>query len=192
MRKSQKGFTLVEVIVSIAVFLLVLSGVFMLFQQAKKDEIEMEQKTETFQNARMALDLLVREIRMAGYKSEGSVIFFKATDKKIGFSADIDTQHDGAENVLYYVDNTPDAETPNPNDYILKKRIEYTDGSSAPKVDVVAYGMKLNGLQLKYYDFHGDEIVPVSGSLTKEQLALIHSVSIKINTTSYNNVYLVW
>ena len=183
-----KGFTLVEVIVSLTVFLLVISGVFLLFQQAKKDELQMEQKTEALQNARMALDMLVRELRMAGYNYEEGDPFWKGTKHKIGFTSDIDSNHDGAEDVYYYVDkNLPDEETMNPDDYILRKRIEYRDGTT-PSLETVAYGFELDGLDFKYYNADANEIISHTDSLSLEQLKQVQSVEVVINTVSSKKV----
>lgn len=65
--KKDKGFTLVEMMIAIAVGMLVLSAVYTVFNLQNKLLGDQEQIAELHQNARIAMDMMVREISMAGY-----------------------------------------------------------------------------------------------------------------------------
>ncbi len=65
--KVSKGFTLVEILIAMAVGLVVLGALYGVFTMQNKTLSNQEQIVELQQNARAAMDLLTREISMAGY-----------------------------------------------------------------------------------------------------------------------------
>ncbi len=68
--RHQAGFTLVEVLISLSIFLLVLLGIYELFDWNRATYVSSQRKVDVQQNARVALDEIVRQIRMAGYFPE--------------------------------------------------------------------------------------------------------------------------
>src|ERR671925_2289505 len=62
-----KGFTLVEVLVSMAIGMVVIAAVTNTFIMQSKFYNAQEQVNEMQQNARAAIDTMSREIKMAGY-----------------------------------------------------------------------------------------------------------------------------
>ncbi|MEE9194165.1 MAG: prepilin-type N-terminal cleavage/methylation domain-containing protein [Thermodesulfobacteriota bacterium] len=69
---KQHGFTLIEMMIAMAITLLVLSGVYEVFTSQQKAYNIQDQVAEMQQNARVAMDMMTREIRMAGYIHESS------------------------------------------------------------------------------------------------------------------------
>ena len=67
METNDRGFTLVELMIAMAVGLIVLGAVYALFTVQSKHLATQEQLAELHQNARAAMDIMVREISMAGY-----------------------------------------------------------------------------------------------------------------------------
>jgi len=61
------GFTLVELLVALAMSALVMAAIFRLSMDQQKVHTAQDQVAELQQNIRAALDLLVKDIRMAGY-----------------------------------------------------------------------------------------------------------------------------
>ena len=61
------GFTLVELLVVIAVFSIVMTGIYSIFVRSNRAYLSQEQLVAAQQEARSALDILGREIRMAGF-----------------------------------------------------------------------------------------------------------------------------
>ena len=62
-----RGFTLVELIVVIGIFSIVMAGIYSVFVRSNRAYISQEQVVAAQQEARSALDILGREIRMAGF-----------------------------------------------------------------------------------------------------------------------------
>ena len=64
---NSQGFTLVELLVVIAIFSIVMTGIYSIFVRSSRVYISQEQVVAAQQEARSALDILGREIRMAGF-----------------------------------------------------------------------------------------------------------------------------
>jgi prepilin-type N-terminal cleavage/methylation domain-containing protein len=63
---NQRGFTLAELLVAVSVLGLVMAGVFVLQREGQEAYLLGSSRVETQQNARVALDLMTRELRSAG------------------------------------------------------------------------------------------------------------------------------
>jgi type IV pilus assembly protein PilW len=65
--KGQKGFTLAEMMVAVAISGIVLGGVYTAFVAQRQGYDAQEQVTDVQQNMRAAMYMMTREIRLAGY-----------------------------------------------------------------------------------------------------------------------------
>jgi prepilin-type N-terminal cleavage/methylation domain-containing protein len=65
--KREKGFTLVELLVAMAISGIVIAAVYTAFITQQKSYTIQDQVAEIQQNARVGLDMIAREVRMAGY-----------------------------------------------------------------------------------------------------------------------------
>jgi type IV pilus assembly protein PilW len=70
-RKKTSGFTLTELMVAMAISMAVLAALTTTFMTQAKIYNAQEQINEMEQNARGALDVITRELKMAGYKPNG-------------------------------------------------------------------------------------------------------------------------
>lgn len=78
------GFTLVELMIAMALGLIVLGAMYGVFNIQNKHFSNQEQIVEMQQNAGMAIDIISREIRMAGYnpqRTTGSFTFLLAASE---------------------------------------------------------------------------------------------------------------
>lgn len=66
-RKRTQGFTIVEALLSVAMGAVVLVGAFMVYDASQSTARKDERVSDLQQNARSALDMLVSQIRLAGY-----------------------------------------------------------------------------------------------------------------------------
>jgi type II secretion system protein J len=60
------GFTLIELLIAMSVFLLILLGIYQMFDTNRATYVSGTRKVDVQQNARVALDSMTRELRMAG------------------------------------------------------------------------------------------------------------------------------
>jgi prepilin-type N-terminal cleavage/methylation domain-containing protein len=68
--RRHDGFTLVETLIAMTMFLLVLMAIFQLFDPSQATYLASTRKMDAQQNARVAMDTLIRQIRMTGYFPE--------------------------------------------------------------------------------------------------------------------------
>ncbi len=89
----QRGLTLVELMVALAIGLIVIGAVYRTFTTQQRSYSIQDQVAEAQQNARVGMNILMRDLRMAGYgKPEGDVIINGAT-----YSHNIDVERDPEE-----------------------------------------------------------------------------------------------
>lgn len=65
--RKQEGYTLVEVVVSIAVGLVIIAAIYAAVNMAQRSSVNVERKTAAHQDARASLEVMELEIQMASY-----------------------------------------------------------------------------------------------------------------------------
>jgi len=68
-----RGFSVLEVLVATALFAVVMGGVYSLYIAMQGTFTRGEMKSDLYQNARVGLDRMVQELRMAGYDPENAL-----------------------------------------------------------------------------------------------------------------------
>jgi len=71
--RGGRGFTLVETLIAAALFSVVITGVYVLYTTMQSTLSRGELKSGLQQNARVGLDRMIQEIRMAGYDPSGAI-----------------------------------------------------------------------------------------------------------------------
>ncbi|EKD35207.1 MAG: hypothetical protein ACD_75C02002G0002 [uncultured bacterium] len=185
MNTNDSGFTLVELLIVMVVGLIVLGAVYALFTLQNKHLANQEQLAELHQNARASMDMMVREISMAGYNQTTAPVTIalvprctnalvaastlcvgitNAADATISFTADLNGNGD----------TTAGSSNPNENivyDVYSSSGIQALGRTSnGTKQPVVEYVESLNFI---YYDG--------SGNITAD-LANIRRVKVTIRT----------
>jgi type IV pilus assembly protein PilW len=89
-KSDPKGFTLVEVLIAIAITGVVLGAIYSVFASANQTYFTQDSVADTQQRARIGLDMMVRDIRMAGLDPMLTYTagIEAATATKIRFTAD--------------------------------------------------------------------------------------------------------
>ncbi len=107
--RNQKGFTLLEMLVSTAVFTIILFAVYTMLTGNQATYARGENRVEIQQNARVAMRRMIREIRMVGYDPSSAIpaqasqtAVQIANANTITFIADLDGDNDA--------DNIPDTD----------------------------------------------------------------------------------
>ena len=70
-KEKDSGFTLIELLIAMAIGLIVITSLSTAFISQRKIYAAQEQYSEMIQNARAAMDMISREVRMAGFAPTG-------------------------------------------------------------------------------------------------------------------------
>ena len=76
---NSKGITIIELLVALVIFGLVVGGIYRLFIAQTKAYTVQDQVVEIQQSVRSAMEILLRDLRMAGYDDESSPIVINTT-----------------------------------------------------------------------------------------------------------------
>lgn len=88
-----KGFTLIEILITLVITSIVMASIFSVFNTQSKSFNSQQQVTEMQQNARAALDMMTREIRMAKYSSSEGITFANSTSIRFVYRIDSVAYH---------------------------------------------------------------------------------------------------
>jgi prepilin-type N-terminal cleavage/methylation domain-containing protein len=146
---DSKGFTLVEILIALALMSIITTAIYQLYISQYKTWISQDLVTEMQQNARFSIDLMTREMQLAGYDiPSGETAIKEATDTKFTFwSRDLSIS--GAANVQrrkvsFYQDGAN-----------LKMDV-VTEAGGADTGNVVAENVE--SLDFDYYDDQNNQI----------------------------------
>ncbi|MFV9690401.1 MAG: PilW family protein [Desulfobacteria bacterium] len=89
-----RGFTLIELLISMALSGIVMSAIYTLFISQNRSYSIQEQVSEMQQNARVAMDRIVRDVRMAGYGVVNSEAFLIGSVDSVYDEDDFQTNND--------------------------------------------------------------------------------------------------
>lgn len=95
-KKSQKGFTLLEMIVAITIFLIVTGAVYGLLQIGRIDRNRSSRRSDMLKNARTAIHLIGRDVLNAGmsFHQRGAIVPDNFLSTRLGVPLDADTKRD--------------------------------------------------------------------------------------------------
>lgn len=187
MNRKNIGVTLIELLIAMSVGMVVLSAVYATFTLQNKLLANQADMAEIYQNARIALDMMAREISMAGYNQTSTSCTSPraAVRRCMGLTTATNTPctgitNAGANAVSFAADLNANCDTTaggsNPNENItydlyssggVQALGRTSNGSRQPVVDVV------DSLSFVYYDS--------SGAVTAN-VANIHKIKIRITT----------
>lgn len=158
LRSGEEGFTLVELLVSILVSMIVLAAISATFVLQNKSYARQEQVVDVQENARAALQLMTKELLMAGYDPTGKAgAGIEAADANtVRFTMDLDENEDvtgSSEDITYALDTT---------DNQVTRQV----GSGTPQ----PIGESIQALSFKYFDSDDNELtgVPLNSSDREE------------------------
>lgn len=67
MVKDDQGFTLIEVVIALALSMVTVGAIYTIYVNQLKSQVVREDKLDMQQHARAAMDLIVQDLKMAGY-----------------------------------------------------------------------------------------------------------------------------
>lgn len=95
-KKSQLGFSLLELIVSITIFIIITGAIYGLLQVGRIDRNRASRRSDMLKNARTAIHLIGRDVLNAGmgYHRRGAVVPDNFISTRLGTPADADNERD--------------------------------------------------------------------------------------------------
>ncbi len=100
-----KGFTLIETMIAIAIFVLGVGAVFMVAMNLYTTHTYIFQQSMAIGEARRGIEVMIKEIREAKNGQDGSYVIQAANDYEFVFYSDVDTDED-IEKVRYFIEGT--------------------------------------------------------------------------------------
>ncbi|MBW2034775.1 MAG: prepilin-type N-terminal cleavage/methylation domain-containing protein [Deltaproteobacteria bacterium] len=155
MQDNRNGFTLIELMIAMAISLIVMAGIYSAYQSQQKSHDIQIQVAAMQQNLRAAMFYMEREIRMAGCDPKGNAApaaaIITAQPGTIEFRSDIRGDADGSE---------PDGDTKDDNEYIEYRiyggdKLGRDDKNDAIPIQAIA--LNIDVLDFFYLDRNGNE-----------------------------------
>jgi len=141
---NERGFTIIELVVGLAISLILLGVAVKIFLVQQRSYNVQEQLSEMQQNIRSAMDIIVRETKMAGYNPTGAGFNGITYDTfQLQILADLTgdgNTDDPNENIIYKYYPSPDFQI---------KRKESTGGGFQPLAE------NITAFDFDYYDASG-------------------------------------
>ncbi len=156
---GRRGFTLVEVMVTLALLAVAFGVIYQLFLRTQKSFYSERSLLEAQSNARLGLEAVAADIRHASYgkdATQASVTFAGADS--IAFTADVYDSISGAETITLFLGADLDSGTVNPTDRLLRK-VVYDSSGTVVMEGPISYGIAEDGLAFRYYDRDGDTLL---------------------------------
>lgn len=166
----ETGFTIIELLIAMAITSVVSTAIYTAFQSQQQSYITQDNVVEMQQNLRAAMNIMVREIRMAGYDPtwEANADIVIAGPNSIHFTKDISEDgdtNDANENITFGFSNLNDSNTDGIADNGAALLGRDTGGGFHPMADNIhaiafayAFDSDENG-NLDTYDVAGNEQV---------------------------------
>ncbi len=140
---------MLEVLVSSALFSFVMAGIYLLYTTMQTTLDRGQVRADLQQNARVGLDRLVQDLRMAGYSTGSATALRAAAAGCLSFVT-------GVTQITYDTADDPN-DTAVPPRKVLRRR----EGGGSPQPQAQAVG----ALTFTYYDVNGQTLIPASTGL---------------------------
>jgi prepilin-type N-terminal cleavage/methylation domain-containing protein len=173
----ERGFSLLEVLISSAVMTLVMFAVYSTFASSAGTYAKGDMKADIHQNTRAAMELMVREVRLAGYFPENFTFIMpigpgtgcagppfvgisNAAATTITICSDIDGDNSSEMVVYTWFGDTDGDNIVDPGENEIRRQV--TDDTGLQPQEVIAFNISV--FQLSYLDPTNTLINPVPGA----------------------------
>jgi Tfp pilus assembly protein PilW len=151
--RNSDGFTLIEALIGVVIFSFIMIATYSIFNTSKDIQTAAMDLSDAQQNARIGLDTIERDVRLAGFGIEPTVQtpILVASEYRITFVRDDNGNGavDLGETVTYFLDPQTStftvSVTPNPKDMVIRRTVSDAYNPTAAPIsgygDVVASGI---------------------------------------------------
>jgi type IV pilus assembly protein PilW len=193
---SQKGFSLIELLVAMAIASVLMAGIFTFYHHQLKTHVTQQEMVDMQQDARAAMYMMTREIRMAGYdpQNKGEASIQTANVAEIEFESDIDGTADGDNSKRFYYALSYDDDRDGLSDGLADGTPCYLErgGWNTPLApvpeDFNPVALNIDALNFVYLDSAGNTLNDDGNGNVTANLAAIRSVQITLVARSGDKV----
>ena len=153
-----KGFTLVEVLVAISIFIIAISSIYGIFTSISSTKDKLDQNSETYHQARVVLDRIGREIHgiyvhkiddanilKGGFNEQGQVFFELST------TATVSLNIDGIRFVSVRYDSVADQESEDGSYVIMRTEKPLLGSMSLQDFPAMRMATGIKNLRIRYF-----------------------------------------
>lgn len=188
--RGERGFTLIEILISLAIMSIVTIAVYQLYISQYKTWISQDLVTEMQQNGRVAIDTMSRDLILSGYGMSPAIegVVEVANNDKLAILYK-DPNKTASEEPFRRVIYWRDSATNTLNRYELGKNAQADLGILSWTVGGTALAENVTELNFTYFKEDGSSFTPVAATLN--QIYRI-KVSIKVQTSKKDPVTKDW
>ena len=162
--KKERGFTLIELLISMALALIVITSLASAFISQRKTYAVQEQITAMTQDARAALDMIGREVKMAGYDPTGAgIVGIPHSTDQLEIRADLNGDGDNSDTneIIIY---TQDSEN---------KQIDRATGAGSPQ----PFAENIQSFAFEYYEADGTTTTTTDADIRQIKITITAQTS---------------
>lgn len=188
--RGEKGFTLIEILISLAIMSIVTIAVYQLYISQYKTWISQDLVTEMQQNGRVAIDTMSRDLILSGYGMSPAIegVVEVANNDKLAILYK-DPNKTSTQEPFTRVVYLRDSATNTLNRYEIGKNAQADLGILSWAVSGTALAENVTELNFTYFKEDGSSFTPVAATLS--QIYRI-KVSIKVQTSKKDPVTKDW
>lgn len=174
--KRQSGFTMVEVLIAIFITGVISVAVYSMYNTFFRQTGIQDQTAVAQQNARVALNLMERELMNAGYSADTDHVITEATANSINFIYSDPNTNNRLE-VRYGLQTTGGIQ------YLVRRENNQTLATTGNNEEVAEY---VDALSFKYYDIDGAELLDTATDIGERDA--IRYIKARITTRTKDNI----
>ena len=185
MTSSQKGFSLIELMVTVAIASILMAGIYTFYHQQLKTHVTQQQLVDMQQDARAAMYMMTREIRMAGYDPQNTGATIRTANvARMAFDSDSDGAADGVindtERFFYALSNDADQDGQADGTPCNLERGSWDTPAAPVAKDMNPLALNIDALNFVYLDNAGNILDDDGNGNVIANIGAIRSVQITL------------
>ena len=179
---SPKGFSLIELMVAMAVASILIAGIYSFYQSQLKSQVTLQELVDMQQDARVGMYMMTREIRMAGYdpqKTGATIRIANAAEIAFDSDQDFDGAIDAATERFYFaLSNDADRDGVADGTPCNLERGSWDNALNPVNLNPVA--LNIDALNFVYLDSAGNVLDDDGNGNVTGNMAAIRSVQVTL------------
>ena len=191
---NQKGFTLIELMVAMVIASVLMAGIYTFYHNQLKTHVTQREMVDMQQDARAAMYMMTREIRMAGYDPQNTGATIRTANvAQMAFDSDSDGTADGVindntERFFYALSNDTDSDGLADGTPCNLERGSWDTPAGPVSKNMSTVALNIDALNFVYLDINGNTLNDDGDGNVTTSLPEIRSVQITLVARSGDRV----